>query len=135
MGIRELVFAALIGDAQLNALGITTDTLWENNAPDSAPADVFGVLRWGVGNAPLPGADKRVTATEVALWAYDRNQDYGKVLQINKRWCIIMESLVGQSTGDGYVLGISDPTDGPDAWDDIYERVTRPSSYTIVHTS
>jgi hypothetical protein len=134
VSIREIVVSELTGDATMNGLGITTDTLWTNNAPDSAPSDVFAILRWGTEVRPLRG-NRNARELEVALWPYDRNPDYGRISQINKRWCLLLEALVGQSTGDGWVLGVQDPQEGPDAFDDVYGRVTRPASYTIIFTT
>jgi hypothetical protein len=129
------VFALLADDAVMNSLGINVDTLWNSQAPDSPPADRFGVLRWGTEVPSLLAAEKRVSDTDVTIWPYDKNLDYAVVDAINKRWCTLMESLRGQQVGSLAVLGVRWNGDGEDSWDDVYERVFRTSSYIITTAS
>ena len=138
MSVRELVFATTSGDPQLIALGLTASTTYGNGAPLSPKEQVFGILKWGTEINTLPGqrGAGKVTERDVALWVYDKSDDYGRINAAIKRWCVLMDALsatkTGSAAGDGWVTCCEWAGDGDDSYDDQYERITRWSSYTII---
>lgn len=142
MTVRELIYGLLAADSGLNALGINANTLFANGAPDSppeAPGKVWAVLNWGVENTSLGGAARgraKSTERDCALWVYTRQDDYGGVNMIVKRWCEVMDALEAIRTGvganDGWVSSCIWQGDSADGWDDVYRANFRNSTYTII---
>lgn len=138
MTVRELVFATASSDPQLITLGINNSTTYGNGAPDSPKEPLFAILKWGSEVNTLPGqrGAGKVTERDVALWVYDKSDDYGRINAIIKRWCVLMDALsatkTGGAAGDGWVTCCEWAGDGDDSYDDQYERITRWSSYTII---
>lgn len=130
MGIRSFVYGLVTSDPTMNGYGINADTVWANGAPDSPQSEVFGILRWGLESNQ--GVGRQAKGHDVALWVYDSNADYTRIRQILKRWHALVESIPGQFTTDGWVLGITWEGDGRDDYDEVYARYMRDSNYTIV---
>jgi hypothetical protein len=139
MSVRALVYQVVAHDAQLITLGLGESNTFANGAPDSPPDRVWGVLRWGPevpGLAGQRGRAGRVTDREVTLWVYDKQHDYGRINDIIKRWCEVMEGIDAQRTGidptDGWVVQCDWQGDGDDTYDDVYEAWAKPSTYRII---
>lgn len=130
MGIRQFYFGLLSADTNLNLLGINADTLYPNGAPDSPTSPVFATLRWGP--ETNQGLNRAARGHDVSLWVYDVDADYTRIRAILKRFCDVMETTPGQPTGDGFIIGLDWGGSGEDGYDDIYQRFTRPASYTII---
>lgn len=134
MGLREYVYAAVVDDAELLSLGLNADTVSANGAPVSPQTDRFAVLRWGPETPGLPGqrGANRMSEREVSLWVYDRNPDYANINLALKRWCVLMDGTSGANTGGGWITCCEWNGDSDDGWDDVYERIVRSSTYTII---
>lgn len=129
MGVREKVYSALVSDSFMNTLGVNIETLWANNAPDTPTSDRFAVLRWG---PETPGLKRAAKFFDCTLWAYDRDDDFTWIKDVITRWCKVMDSIVGENTGDGWIIQCDWQGDGSDFWDDAWQRSGRASTYTIV---
>jgi hypothetical protein len=122
----------------LLGLGLNTNTVYGNGAPDSPKERFWAVLRWGaeVPGAPAQRGSTRVTERDCSLWVYDKNPDYTNINAAIRRWCVIMDGLearkTGDAAGDGWVTVCDWNGDGDDAYDDMYEAYTRASTYTII---
>jgi hypothetical protein len=133
MTVRDKVFGALVSDTFMNALGINLDTLYANGAPDS-PADRFAVLRWGMEVSGFGNSSRAAKFFDCTIWVYDREDDYTWIKEVIERWCKVMDSIVGEATGSGWILQCDWAGDNQDVWDDSWQRNGRSSTYTIVAT-
>lgn len=134
MSARKKFFDVLAADAELNALGITTASLFPNFAPDSPAADLmrFMVLRWGVAEAP-PGRDTTAQPVAVSIWAYDRDKDFGNILAMLRRARAVLAGLVGARTSDvGAVIGVDLAFSSEDLFDETYDAIVRSETYRVV---
>ena len=131
--LRSTVYGKLSGDVTLHALGLAADAVYLNNSADSPTADRFMVLRWG-SDVPLMGAQRSPKERSLELWVYDRGYSYEYVCAILSRGDAALKELVGASTGSGYIVDIRWAGDSDDGWDDVYERVFKSATYTIVGT-
>lgn len=139
MSVRGLVYKLIANDPALNGIGLSTSNVFANGAPDSPPHfNIFAVLRWGPEVVGTGGQRGRMKSSEreCSIWVYDKNPDYTRINSVIRRWCEIMEAIEAKSTGvastDGYITQADWNGDGEDAYDDIYEAWTRPSTYTII---
>ena len=138
MTVREFVFSLITVDPVMNGYGINANTLHANQEPDSPSSDVFGILRWGAENPGLAGqrGASRVTERDVSLWVYDIDFDFTRIANSLKRWQALMDALSGQKTGpgsgDGWITCCEWQGEGDDTWDDVYQRITRWSTFSIV---
>lgn len=130
MSTREHIFSVLATDPALNAMGITADTLYENEAPDTPEDDVFAVLDWGVVK-PL-GVKRLATGRDLSLSVYDRDASFDLISRIIQRWCELMESIVGVATPTGSIFECGWIGDSGDGYDEAWSRSVKSSSYTIV---
>jgi hypothetical protein len=133
MDLRSTVFQALRDDTGLHGLGLSAGTVYLNNAVDSPVAERFMVLRWG-GEQPVMGAQTSPMSRDLDLWVYDQDNTYEAVRAILKRAGAVLSSLTGISTGSGWIIDCRWAGNGDDGWDDVYERVYRNATYTIVGT-
>lgn len=131
MGVRERIFGVLSGDPDLNQLGINNSNLYSTFAGESAPSLRFAVLRWGLKTS---GVKRSAVLQELSLWVYDDDRDYSWINSVIKRWCKIMDGMAGVSMDDGWLLQADWAGDSTDEFDDVYDRITRSSSYILVIT-
>ena len=133
MGLRNKVFDAVRGDTAILAL-LAGGAVFPNFAVDS-PASTINrwiILRWGAAETPA-GRDTSVRAIPLTIAAFDREKDFAAIDTMLKRIRVIMRALETQPTGDGWVLGVSDPAfSSDDGWDDGYAAVVRSETYRIV---
>jgi hypothetical protein len=138
MTVRAFVYSLVANDIELNQLGYSGDNGYSGWSPESPPGDLFWVLRWGQESAGVAGARGRgkVTARTVALWAYDRQENFDRINACLKRWQDLLDALEATRTGggstDGWVTSTAWEGDSDDAFDDIYNAQVRSSSYTII---
>jgi len=74
--MRALIYQAIIGDVQLNALGIVDDSSFavDVDTPQSRP---FLQLRWGINEVGMNHT--AVTRRNLTIWAHDTPGDYGRI--------------------------------------------------------
>lgn len=143
MSIRTFVYALVTDDAALNALGLTATNVFAAQTLDSfkpgdwpAP-DFFAVIRFASTVPALVGSRGagRARSTTCQLWVYDRDRDYElHIAPILKRWEELVDSQEAPSLVDGWWLGSEYVGQSDDAFDDVYDRITRNSAYTISYT-
>lgn len=128
MNVREAVYQALTGDPVLNGMGINTDTVYGGQMTvDSPEAQKFVVLRWGqteVGPGRRPG---KGCVENLAIWAYNRQTDYGPILDILARCRVVLDGIVA-SNG---IIQVDFQGSSEDLWDDVWRAITRNHSYRI----
>ena len=138
MSVREYIFSLVADDPEMIALGLNTQTVYANGAPDSPQERFWGVLRWGPESPGVPGMRGlgRVTERSCSLWVYDKQADYGNINKALRRWLLLLDSVEGARTGtnpdDGWITVAYWDSDGDDGFDDVYQAYYRPSTYTIV---
>jgi len=136
MTVREYVYTLLVNDDVMNDLGFTAANVHANGV-ESPNTDRFAILRWGT-ELPTPGrrGPTRVTERTASLWVYEINPDLQLVAAVLKRWCMILDATfavkTGPGSGDGYITQCDWDGDSDDAWDDVYERHVRSSTYRII---
>lgn len=125
--MRSLIYAAIIGDATLNGLGITGAASFavDVDTPQTRP---FLQLRWGRND---PGLSV-VTRRNLVIWAHDKPGDYGKIDSIIGRLRIILPALVGESNGSGHLVDVEWTGDSEDLADDGHKTFTRNTSFLLV---
>lgn len=130
-GLRVLVYNTLKDDPQMNILGINEQSLYPVYSRDSTPegieGPVFAILRWGVSEV---GVGRAIPVT-LDLWVYNKDPDYGPIMDILKRGRDLMDGLVNAQTADGWVLGVNWQGGSIDLFDDLYAAYTRNESYRI----
>jgi hypothetical protein len=133
MTLRTVVFDALKTDSQLNGLGITSASLYPA-ATDSPKERLFMVTVWGV-TTPGPGRDSTVALEDLTLWAYNRDRDYGEIVDILKRARAVVLGLERTPVSPGWTLGVNWLGSSVDLWDDAYQAATRNDAYRIAASS
>lgn len=137
-GLRDLVYNALVADAQMNLLGFNSNNMYPIYARDTTPfaveGSVFGVLRWG---ATEPGIAQSIPIG-LDLWLYSRQPDYDTITRALMRARVVLAPLVAQPTRrennevDGWITSIEWQGGSPDLFDDLLNAYTRNESYRIV---
>lgn len=133
LDLRNLVYDMLASDTQLNALGITAANLWPS-PPDTPEGRTFMILRWGAEQVPplRPVPVDGPTQMLLTVWSYDRDGGYDRITAQLRRVRAVIDSLVNQSTGSGWVIGVNWEGSSEDLRDDVYAADTRNETYRFV---
>lgn len=125
--MRTLIFQALVNDAELNALGITSAASFavDVDTPQSRP---FLQLRWGVNAEGLDTSTRR----SLVIWVHDKPGDYTKIDQIILRLRALLPSLVPSRDAVGWLQGVRWEGDSEDLTDDGHKTIARNTSFTLV---
>lgn len=125
--MRTLIFSAIIGDSQLNALGITNSSSFATDVdtPQSRP---FLQLRWGVNAVGLDVSTRR----SLVIWVHDQPGDYTKIDAIISRLRSLIPSLVPSQDANGWLQGVVWEGDSEDLTDDGHRTIARNTSFTLV---
>jgi len=125
--LRTRIWAVLREDPTLQAIGYGPDTIYPNYSPDSPPSHKFIVLRWGPTTPGVGGCN----STDLGIWAYCRDADYGPIEAALMRCRSILAPLVGtRLSGGGAILGLDWAGTGADLFDDAYQAYVRPENWT-----
>lgn len=126
--LRNAVLAALVATPGLAALGYTEDVILPNFTPDAPQGDCFLVLRWGVTNPGLA----QINQVRLAIWAYNRQPDYGPITDALKLAAPSLRNLAGIVMAPGQsVLAVRFEGESDDLYDDGYRAYTRWCSHLI----
>jgi hypothetical protein len=127
--MRALIFQAIIGDATLNSLGITSGSSFavDVDTPRQRP---FLQLRWGINDIGLNKTP--VTRRALTIWVHDSPGDYGRIDTIILRLRALLPTLEGQSNGLGHLMAVEWTGDSEDLTDDGHETITRNTGYSLV---
>jgi hypothetical protein len=124
---RAALFSLLADDTELPALGV--QQVYSANAVDSPGEDCFLIVRWDDTAVPYG----RVASNLVAVWAHDRDRDYGRIDAVLHRVEDLLAGTVHRTGEDGWTITQADPRgQGPDLYDSGYETCTRYSNFTVV---
>lgn len=125
--MRSLVFQAIVNDTTLNGLGITDDSSFavDVDTPQNRP---FLQIRWGRNDEGLDV----VTRRNVVIWVHDEPGDYARIDTIILRLREFLPSLIGQTNGLGWVVGVEWAGDSEDLSDDGHKTITRNTSFVLV---
>lgn len=127
--MRAVIRTAILGDAQLQALGVAGGEHVLSGDVDSFAVRPFLNLKWGTTNpAPFGTAAQR---TILAIWVHDDPNDYDRIDSICRRLRVLLPSLVGLQDASDYVSQVSWDGDGPDLKDDGHRTITRTANYTL----
>lgn len=129
---RAAVYALLVGDTELSALGIDAGVVYSHHGTDDPPRKPFVILRW---EETLPKWGLRNTPGKQVLtvWAHDQSGSYARINLILRRVREILSGSFHITGSDGWVLTQADwRGDSADLWDDGFRTITRNSAYDIV---
>jgi hypothetical protein len=130
MTVRAFTYDLLRDDPTLNALGYNTSTIFAT-APDTPASQRYMVLRWGEVR-PQFGRDTTARRRLLTVWAYDREPDYGAIIDALDRVCNLLLPLAGVGHGgNGFIMDVEDNGSSADLYDPAYEAYTRNWAYTI----
>lgn len=136
MSARELVYQILKADPLLTSMGYGGDAVMPSNTVDSPAATLtrWLMIRWGAAEAPV-GRDATARPVPMALWAYNRQRDYGPIQTALWRCRELMSPLAGVPCPEGGHLIAADWSfSSEDLWDDTYEAIMRGETYRVVTT-
>lgn len=125
--MRTTIAQLLSGDATLNGLGITPDSLWagDTDTPEQRP---YIVLRWGATN-PGVGPSRARTLT---IWVHDHPNDYARVDAIILRIKRMLNYMSPVATEVGWITTADWVTDSDDLSDDVTHTILKTTTYTII---
>jgi hypothetical protein len=126
--VRDLVFAALTNDSQLNTLGINVDHTWAAGALDGPQPTPFMVIRWGNTNRGIGP----VNSSECTLYVHDDPGDYGRISAILSRARAVMSALAASGVAANWIIDVQWQGDSGDLADDVYKTVMRNGSFNVV---
>ena len=143
---RAVVYDAIVNDSELNALGITSDTVFPNYANDKRPTDTgpFIIIRWE--SQPYLGASRLGGfgsgsgmgrgARDMTVWVHipkEQSTDFTRIDAILDRLDDILTPLEHEAGADGYTLTCVRPTGrGGDNRDDGFDTIVRNAAYKIL---
>lgn len=126
--LRNAVLAVLVATPGLETLGYTEEVILPNFTPDAPQGDRFMVLRWGV---TTPGL-AQVNQVRLAIWAYNRQPDYGPISDALKLVTSSLAKMAGIVMAPGEsVLAVRSEGESDDLYDDGYRAYTRWCSHLI----
>lgn len=127
MSARATVYTLISEDSELATLGV--GNTYAANAVDTPPEDLFVVIKWEPTRKAfgLKGIDR------ISVWAYDTNQDYGRIDSVLRRIKELLTGSVHVAGADGWTLTQADWLgEGPDLYDSGYNAVTRYAEFDTV---
>ena len=137
MTVRQVVYDILRADPLLNGLGINSDSVFTSFSVDSPASRLerWLMIRWGVAEAPV-GRDTSTRPVSMALWAYNRQRDYGPIQQIlwRCRDLLLPVANVPLPSG-GYLVAADWSFSSEDLYDDVYQAIMRGETYRVIATS
>jgi hypothetical protein len=125
--MRAVIRAAIIGDAPLIALGVTSGGTLAGDVDTPEPRPFLN-LKWGTTNPALGGVAQQTT---LSIWVHDTPGDYERIDSICRRLRVLLPSLLGLADLDDYVSQIAWTGDGADGQDDGHRTIYRQSNYTL----
>jgi len=127
-GIRQAVFVTLDSSPELKSLGFSDGSVHPGRS-DSPSTDRFIVIRWGATKREVGSAK----STTVEFWVYNRQADYGLILNAIDVIKVLISSLESfVLIGNGVsILGVSWDGDSPDGFDPSWNAVFKSSSFRI----
>lgn len=132
--LRQYIWAKLVADSTLAGYGITGNSLFGTNAPDSPAAELqrWAILHWSIEDPPI-GRDTTSRRRSLVVWAYDRQTDYTYVDLILKRCGEVLLPIVGKQYAiDGWITQIDPGITSEDLFDPAYNAVSRSWALTII---
>lgn len=139
---RSAIYQALSNNAELNALGITAETIFPGYSLDGTPTRTspFLILRWGEHGYILPGdvessRPARGTRT-LTIWAHSPREvgsDYYLLDLILKHTKDVLTAMEQVNGDDGYVITCVRATgEGSDLSDPAYNTIMRNSAFEVL---
>lgn len=126
---RKPVFALLTTDPELQALGMTSDTVKGSSPTTSPEIRPFAILKWGE-EQPFIGS---IHEKELQMWVYDEPGSYTLInsILLRARTLLVDEAVDVVVDGERFSTARWQGT-SPDLYDDIYKCITRYASFAIV---
>ena len=127
MPARAAIHSLLENDPILGNIGV--EAVYPANAVDTPAEDLFVIVRWGEGAV----AFKTRGSDRLAVWAHDKNRDYGRIDEVLERVKTLLTETLHRPGADGYTFTMAEWNgNGPDLVDGGYNTVTRYSEFTVV---
>lgn len=127
--LRTETWGLLKADSGLIALGYLEEGVYSGYGGDSPPQRLFMILRWGSTGRGVGPAN----SVALDIWVYNREPDYGPVVDAIARIKELLPTLIAKrfADGSGGVLGADWQGDGDDSYDDAYKAFMRRTSWLM----
>ena len=133
---RAAVFEAITSNEDLNALGITQDSVFHNYTLEERPisSGPFMILRWGeIDSPPFRGVKSPVRLTLWTHWPLEETNDFSKIDKIIDICDHVLGEMVDDSGVDGYTVTCVRPTGrSSDLKDDGFQTITKNAGYEVL---
>lgn len=126
---RELVWAKLTGDPDLQALGFDEDNIFTDHSLDTPQRRPLMVLRWQGVDVGLGPVNQR----RLQVWVHDRPADYDRIDQTLRRLRTLLSSIEAVRL-DGGIAGVHTAIwegDSDDLRDDEVRTITRWTQFRL----
>lgn len=133
---RTAVFEALIGDEDLNDLGIDEDSVFHNYTLEERPVShgPFMILRWGDSDrSPFIGVKSPVRLTIWVHYPIEETNDFSKIDRLFDLCDVTLEKMNGEIGIDGYTVTCVRSTGrSGDLKDDGFQTISKNASYEVL---
>ena len=127
---RAAIYTIIKTDATLSTTYQLDDVYSFQGVDTPTPDKPFIVARWGTTE---PGATFGRGPARLELWVYDRPADYTRIDAIIARIKTLLTNAVHVAGTDGYTLTQATwMGESEDLYDDVYERIVKTTSFTVV---
>lgn len=131
--MRAFIATVINEDSQLRDMGLAHDSVYSANNVDTPATKPFIVVKWT--QRLVVGAAHRDAPSQANLcdiWFYDRPGDYSRIDAMIARVHEMLAAVQAQQTGTGWITQIDWSGDGEDGYDDVWEAISRTSSYRVI---
>ena len=134
---RAAFYDAITGDAVLNSMGITEDTVFHNWSNEERPTNTgpFVILRWEDEPKPVWGSELHRGARAVTMWVHFPNElttDFNRVTSVLDRVDDVVTEVRDAVGADGYTLSFVECGGrSADMTDEGFNTIARTGSYSI----
>lgn len=131
MALRDYVFQLMATDSQLNALGVTVDSLFTQNDTDTPQMRPYVVIRWGDTDPGLDGT-YAINIKDFQIWVHSGPGDYAPIDAILLRLRQLLTGVEAANTGAGFITQIEWQGESDDLSDDAQGTITRYGEFHLV---
>lgn len=122
MNLRTLVANTLKADAELTALGIKPDNVFQAESADNPPERPFITIRFGETARGIGPINRK----DLSVWAYGDMGNFDNLELISKRVGVLLSNLEQVQLDSGWLMKFDDIGMGGDFFDDGYNALVVP---------
>jgi hypothetical protein len=134
--VRDVILAALLGDATLAGLGVSDGAVLTGDV-DTPTERPFLQLRYGPTTPGPARGGVGPNMRDLTIWVHDVPNDYTRIDKIIQQIKVVMLALEAEQSAltDGWLVVVEWVGDSDDLADDGHRTITRNTSYRIVGSS